>query len=72
MDWVDDPGSELWILPQGITTPGGPNVASTNWRTVYDQKQHIVDFDSATSPTVFWVPLETVDFTAGAGVKSCH
>jgi choloylglycine hydrolase len=55
--------------PLGITTPGEPNAASTIWRTVYDQKEHIVYFDSATSPTVFWVPLEKVDFTAGAGVK---
>lgn len=55
--------------PLGITTPSEPNVASTIWRTVHDQKDRIVYFDSATSPTVFWVPLEKVDFTAGAAVK---
>ena len=55
--------------PLGITTPGEPNVASTIWRTVYDQKDRVLYFDSATSPTVFWVPLEQVDFTAGAAVK---
>jgi penicillin V acylase-like amidase (Ntn superfamily) len=55
--------------PLGITTPGEPNVASTIWRTVYDQKERIVYFDSATSPTVFWVPLERLDFTAAAGVR---
>ena len=54
--------------PLGITTPGEPNVASTIWRTVHDQKDRVLYFDSATSPTVFWVPLEKVDFTAGAGV----
>ena len=55
--------------PLGITTPGKPNVASTIWRTVHDQKDRVLYFDSATSPTVFWVPLEKIDFTAGAAVK---
>lgn len=55
--------------PLGITTPGEPNVASTIWRTVHDQKARTVYFDSATSTTVFWVPLEKLDFTAGAAVK---
>jgi choloylglycine hydrolase len=55
--------------PLGITTPGEPNVASTVWRTVHDQKDRTLYFDSATSPTVFWVPLEKVDFTAGGPVK---
>jgi choloylglycine hydrolase len=55
--------------PLGITTPGEPNVASTIWRTVHDQKERILYFDSATSPTVFWVPLDKADFTAGARVK---
>jgi penicillin V acylase-like amidase (Ntn superfamily) len=55
--------------PLGITTPGEPNVASTIWRTVHDQKSRVLYFDSATSPTVFWVPLETLDFSAGGGVK---
>jgi choloylglycine hydrolase len=55
--------------PLGIVTPGKPNVASTIWRTVHDQKARILYFDSATSPTVFWIPLERVDFAAGAPVK---
>jgi len=29
----------------------------------------VLYFDSATSPTVFWIPLEKIDFTAGAAVK---
>ncbi|MEX0670079.1 MAG: linear amide C-N hydrolase [Pirellulales bacterium] len=55
--------------PLGITTPGKPNVASTVWRTVHDQKERTLYFDSATSPSVFWVPLHKVDLTAGAAVK---
>ncbi|MFM1904588.1 MAG: Choloylglycine hydrolase [Planctomycetota bacterium] len=55
--------------PLGISTPGEPNVASTIWRTVHDQKDRVLYFDSATSPTVFWVPLAELDFTAGSPVK---
>jgi choloylglycine hydrolase len=55
--------------PLGITTPGKPNVASTIWRTVHDQKDRTLYFDSATSPTVFWLSLDKVDFSAGSQVK---
>jgi choloylglycine hydrolase len=55
--------------PLGITTPGKPNVASTIWRTLYDQKERVLYFDSATSPTIFWVSLDKLDLAAGAPVK---
>jgi len=55
--------------PLGISTPGKPNIASTIWRTVHDQKERVLYFDSATSPTVFWIPLEKLDFTVGAAAK---
>jgi len=38
--------------PLGITHPDKPNLASTLWRTVYDQKNKVFYFDSATSPKV--------------------
>ncbi len=56
-------------VPLGITTPGQPNIASTIWRTLYDHKNKVFYFDSATSPAVFWVPLSDLDFNAGAPVK---
>lgn len=56
-------------VPLGLTTPGQPNIAATVWRTVHDQKNKIVYFDAAMSPTVCWVPLDDLDFTAGAPVK---
>jgi choloylglycine hydrolase len=56
-------------VPLGLTTPGQPNIASTVWRTVYDQKAKRMFFDSATSPNAFWIPLAGLDFTAGATVK---
>ncbi len=56
-------------VPLGITTPGQPNIASTYWRTVSDHKNKIYYYDSATSPTVFWVPLGELDFKEGAPVR---
>jgi penicillin V acylase-like amidase (Ntn superfamily) len=56
-------------VPLGITTPGQPNIASTIWRTLYDHKSKVFYFDSATSPTVFWIPLTDMDFKEGAPVK---
>ena len=56
-------------VPLGISTPGQPNIASTLWRTVSDQKNRIYYFDSATSPNGFWVPLADLDFKEGAPVK---
>lgn len=56
-------------VPLGITTPGQPNISSTVWRTLYDHKNKVMFFDSATSPTVFWVPLSDLDLKEGAAVK---
>ena len=56
-------------VPLGITTPDKPNISSTIWRTVSDQKNRIYFFDSATSPNTFWVPLAELDFAEDAPVK---
>lgn len=56
-------------VPLGIATPGKPNIASTIWRTVHDAKGRTVYFDSATSPTVFWVELSELDLAEGSPVK---
>ncbi|MBS2006738.1 MAG: linear amide C-N hydrolase [Cyanobacteria bacterium SZAS TMP-1] len=56
-------------VPLGISVPDLPNVASTLWRTVADQKRKIYYFDSAVSPNAFWVPLADMDFSEGAAVK---
>jgi len=56
-------------VPLGITSPGQPNIASTYWRTVSDHKNQIYYYDSATSPTTFWVPLAELDFKEGAPAK---
>ena len=56
-------------VPLGITTPDKPNIASTLWRTVSDQKNRVYYFDSATLPNMFWIALDKMDFREGAPVK---
>ena len=56
-------------VPLGITHASKPNLSSTLWRTVWDQKNKVLFFDSATSPNAFWVPLSDMDFSEGAPVK---
>ena len=55
-------------VPLGITTPDTPNIASTIWRTVSDQKALVYYFDSSTRPDAFWVSLDRFNFKAGAPV----
>jgi penicillin V acylase-like amidase (Ntn superfamily) len=57
-------------VPLGLTTdPNHPNIASTLWRTVSDQKHLVYYFDSATRPNTFWVSMAKLDLKAGAPVK---
>ena len=56
-------------VPLGITTPGSPNISSTLWRTVADQKNKIYLFDSATTPNAFWVKMADLDLSDGAPAK---
>ncbi len=56
-------------VPLGITTPDEPNVSSTIWRTVSDQKNLVYYFDSATRPNTFWVSLTRLHLQPGAPVK---
>lgn len=56
-------------VPYGISTPNEPNISSTRWRTVSDQKDKVYYFESTLSPNIFWIDLRKVDFKAGAPVK---
>ncbi|WP_164928508.1 linear amide C-N hydrolase [Gloeobacter violaceus] len=56
-------------VPLGFSTPGQPNISSTIWRTVADQKNKRYFFESARSPNVFWVNLTDLDFAAGKPTK---
>lgn len=56
-------------VPLGISTPGQPNISSTLWRTVSDQKHKRYFYESTRSPNVFWIDLANLDFTAGSPTK---
>jgi len=56
-------------VPYGISIEDRPNLSTTRWRTVADQKDKLYYFESAISPNVFWVDLKNVDFSEGSGVR---
>ncbi|MBS1800046.1 MAG: linear amide C-N hydrolase [Acidobacteria bacterium] len=55
-------------VPYGINTPEEPNISSTRWRTVADQKRKIYFFESALTPNTFWVNLNDIDFSPSGKV----
>ncbi len=55
-------------VPLGISTPDEPNISSTRWRTVADQKNRVYYYESELYPFLIWVDFDELDFTAGAPV----
>lgn len=53
-------------VPYGITTPEAPNISSTRWRTAIDHTALRYFFESALSPSTFWVDLKNLDLSEGA------
>lgn len=56
-------------VPLGISIPEQPNIASTRWRTVADQKNKVYYFESTLSPDIFWINFKDLNFKTGAPVK---
>lgn len=56
-------------VPFGISTAEGPNISSTRWRSVSDQKNLVYYFETALAPNTFWVDLKKVDFSENNPVK---
>lgn len=54
-------------VPYGISTPNQPNISSTRWRTVADQKNKTYFFESAFTPNVFWTDLKEINFSKETG-----
>ena len=55
--------------PYGVSLPDAPNLSTTRWRVVADQKSMRFYGESATSPNIFWVDLKKLDFSEGAPVR---
>lgn len=53
-------------VPYGITTPEAPNISSTRWRTAIDHTALRYFFESALSPSTFWVDLKNLELSEGA------
>lgn len=59
-------------VPFGISTPDQPNISSTRWRTVSDQKDKVYYYESTLYPNVFWVDFKDVDFSEKEPVKKLN
>ena len=55
-------------VPFGISTPNQPNISSTRWRTVANQRDKIYYFESVLSPNVIWLSLNDLNLKKGAPV----
>lgn len=56
-------------VPWGAADPDHPNIAPTYWRSVLDHSRKHYYFESALSPFVVMVDLNTIDFSPGSGVR---
>jgi penicillin V acylase-like amidase (Ntn superfamily) len=49
-------------VPYGFEIEGFPNLSTTRWRCVADQKELVYYFETALLPNTFWVDLKKIDF----------
>jgi len=56
-------------VPFGISTKNQPNISSTRWRSVADQKNLLYYFETVLSPATFWVDLKNVNLSEGSDVQ---
>ncbi len=54
-------------VPYGISTEGFPNLSTTRWRAVADQKNLVYYFENALTPNAIWVDLKNLDFSEKTG-----
>jgi choloylglycine hydrolase len=55
-------------VPFGISSEQEPNISSTRWRTVSNQRDLVYFFETALTPNTFWVNLAEADLNEGAPV----
>jgi len=56
-------------VPYGFEIEGFPNLSTTRWRAVADQKNLVYYFETALTPNTFWVDLKKIDFSEKASVR---
>jgi penicillin V acylase-like amidase (Ntn superfamily) len=56
-------------VPYGISSKDEPNISSTRWRAVSDQKNLVYYFETVLTPNTFWVDIKKIDFNEGAPAR---
>jgi penicillin V acylase-like amidase (Ntn superfamily) len=56
-------------VPYGFEIEGFPNLSTTQWRVVADQKNLVYYFETAITPNTFWVDLKKIDFSENSPVR---
>jgi len=59
-------------VPFGISSESEPNISSTRWRTISDQKNLIYYFDNVLNPNVLWVDFSKLSFDENSPVKKLN
>jgi penicillin V acylase-like amidase (Ntn superfamily) len=59
-------------VPFGISSETEPNISSTRWRTVADQKNRVYYFENVLNPNVVWVEFSRLDFSEKAAVRKLN
>lgn len=52
-------------VPFGISSESEPNISSTRWRSVSDQKNLVYYFETVLTPNTFWVDLSEFNLSEG-------
>lgn len=55
-------------VPVGITVPEQPEISSTRWRTVADQRKRVYYYATLLNPSVMWVDLNEFELQPGAPI----
>jgi len=55
-------------VPFGISSEQEPNISSTRWRSVSDQKNLVYYFETVLTPNTFWVDLKDFDLSSNGQV----
>jgi choloylglycine hydrolase len=56
-------------VPFGISSETEPNISSTRWRVVADQKNLVYYYEDVLTPNIFWVDLKKLDFGSKGKVR---
>ncbi|MHC5353648.1 linear amide C-N hydrolase [Myroides sp. LJL115] len=59
-------------VPYGVHIDGQPNLSSTKWRTVADQKNLVYYYEDPLSLTPIWLDFNELDFSEKAKVKKIN